>query len=49
MIKCHNLERRFSEVKAQYWEYMHDIVCRETVNNGYYTNRVERYLQKVMN
>ena len=47
MIKCHNLERRFSQVKDHYWEYMHDIVKRETVNNGYYTNCVERYLQRV--
>lgn len=47
MIKCHNLERRFDQVKEQYWEYMHDIVSRETVNNGYYTNAVERYLQNV--
>jgi dTDP-4-amino-4,6-dideoxygalactose transaminase len=44
MIKCHNLERRFNQVKAQYWEFMHDIVKRETVNNGYYTSNVEQWL-----
>lgn len=47
MIKSFNLERRFEQVKDEYFEYMHDIVKRETVNNGYYTNQVERYLQKV--
>lgn len=47
MIKSFNLERRFEQVKDTYFEYMHDIVKRETVNNGYYTNQVERYLQKV--
>jgi len=47
MIKSFNLERRFEQVKDIYFEYMHDIVKRETVNNGYYTNQVERYLQKV--
>ena len=46
MIKSFNLERRFEQVKDEYFEYMHDIVKRETVNNGYYTNQVERYLQK---
>ena len=47
MIKSFNLERRFEQIKDTYFEYMHDIVKRETVNNGYYTNQVERYLQKI--
>lgn len=46
MIKCHNLERRFDQVKEQYFEYMHDIVRRETVNNGHYTSSVEQWLTK---
>ena len=43
MIKSFNLERRFEQVKDEYFEYMHDIVKLETVNNGYYTNQVDLY------
>lgn len=47
MIKCFNLERRFDQFKDQYFEYIQDITKRETVNNGYYTNLVERRLQEI--
>lgn len=47
MIKKFNLARRFDETRELYFEYMQDINDRETVNNGYYTNCVEKYLQNL--
>lgn len=47
MIKCHNLERRWQELRPLYIGCLDDIVKRETVNNGYYTNEVEMQLQEL--
>jgi UDP-2-acetamido-2-deoxy-ribo-hexuluronate aminotransferase len=47
LIKCFNLDRRFKETSEPYFEYVQDIVNRENVFNGYYTSRVEKYLQEL--
>ena len=47
MILCHNLARRFQDVKEDYFHSLEVISGSEKTVNGYYTNKVEHYLQKV--
>ena len=47
MIKSFNLDRRFEEVKQDYFNSLAIISNNEKTNNGYFTSEVEKYLQKL--
>ena len=47
MIKPFNLDRRFEEVKQDYFDSLAIISNNEKTNNGYFTSEVEKYLQKL--
>lgn len=49
MIKPFNLDRRFEEVKQDYFDSLAIISNNEKTNNGYFTSEVEKYLQKLSN
>ena len=45
MIYCHNLQRRFSEVKQDYFESLETISKNEKTVNGYYVSKLEEKLK----
>jgi UDP-2-acetamido-2-deoxy-ribo-hexuluronate aminotransferase len=47
MIKCHNLTRRYNEIKNELQDMMQDMYNREKVTHGYYANLVEIMWQKL--
>jgi dTDP-4-amino-4,6-dideoxygalactose transaminase len=47
MIKCHNLTRRYDEIKNELQDMMHDVYTREKVTHGHYANLVEIMWQKI--
>jgi len=49
MIKPFNLDRRFEEVKQDYFDSLSIISSNEKTNNGYFTSEIEKYLQKLSN
>jgi len=49
MIKPFNLDRRFEEVKQDYFDSLAVISSNEKTNNGYFTSEIEKYLQKLSN
>lgn len=49
MIKPFNLDRRFEDVKQDYFDSLAIISQNEKTNNGYFTAEVEKYLQKLSN
>lgn len=46
MIKCHNLDRRFQDVKDDYFESLEKISTNEEVFNGFYTKKLEEKLKQ---
>ena len=46
MIKCHNLQRRFQDVKGDYFESLEKISVNEKVVNGVYTKQLENKLKE---
>jgi len=47
MIKSFNLDRRFEELKQDYFDSLAIISNNEKTNNGYFTSEVEKYLLKL--
>ena len=47
MISTYNLARRFQDIKEDYFHSLEVISGSEKTVNGYYTNKVEHYLQKI--
>lgn len=45
MIKCHNLDRMFKEVKDEYFDYMESIARQDKITDGIFVSRVEHWLQ----
>lgn len=45
MIYCHNLYRRFEEVKQDYYESLENISKNEKTVNGYYVSKLEEKLK----
>jgi len=47
MITCHNLSRRFEDVKDDYFESLKNISKNEKATNGYYVQQAEKQLTDI--
>lgn len=45
MIKCHNLDRMFVQVKDEYFTHMETIARNDKITDGWFVSKVEHWLQ----